>query len=214
MAMMLGLGAILAVALAAAASAAQASTQRDIVFDVLRKGEPIGTHAIAFRQEGGRLEVEVTIKLEVKVLFVTAFRYDHVNHETWQDGRLVRIVTHTDDDGDAYTVRGEAMQGAFRVSAPPPGYSTAADVIPTSWWNADTVRRGELMNSQKGELMRVKILPGPEEAVATAAGETRARRYLVTGDADLELWYDRDDRLAKIRFKGGDGTPIEYRRRD
>lgn len=207
-------GVLLAAALAASAPPAGAATPRDVAFDVFRKGEPIGTHAIAFREAGGRIEVEVTIKLEVKLLFVTVFRYDHVNHETWEGGRLVRIVTHTDDDGEAHAVRGESAAGGFRVTAPPPGYLAPADVMPTSWWNAETVRRAELLNSQKGELLRVKILAGPEEAVATAAGEVRARRYQVTGDADLELWYDRDDRLAKIRFKGGDGTPIEYRRRD
>lgn len=207
-------GLLLGTALAAFAIPALATPPRNLTFDVLRKGESIGTHAIAFREEGGRLEVEVTIKLEVKLLFVTVFRYDHVNHETWESGRLVRIVTHTDDDGAAHAVRGEAGAGGFRVNAPPPGYVTAVDVMPTSWWNAQTVRRAELLNSQKGELLRVKILPGPEEAVATAAGDVPARRYLVTGDADLELWYDRDGRLAKIRFKGGDGTPIEYRRRD
>ena len=38
--------------------------------------------------------------------------------------------------------------------------------------------------------------------------------YVVDGEAKLELWYDRDDRLAKIRFAGSDGVPIEYRRRD
>jgi len=207
-------GFLLCAALAASALPALAAPPRDVAFDVFRKGEPIGTHAIAFREAGGRLEVEVAIKLEVKLLFVTVFRYDHVNHETWEGGRLLKIVTHTDDDGAAHAVRGEAAAGGFRVTAPPPGYAAQADVIPTSWWNVETVRRSELLNSQKGELMRVKILPGPEEAVTTAKGDIPARRYQVTGDADLELWYDRDDRLAKIRFKGGDGTPIEYRRRD
>jgi hypothetical protein len=214
MAMMRNLGPVLAGGLAAASLAAEAAPPRDLAFDVLRKGERIGAHVIAFREENGRLEVEVNINLAVKVLLVTVFRYDHVNHETWENGRLVRIVTHTDDDGEAHTVRGEAEGDAFRVTAPPPGYTTGADVMPTSWWNPDTVRRAELLNSQKGELMRVKILPGPEETVVTAAGEIAARRYLVTGDADLELWYDREDRLAKIRFKGGDGAPIEYRRLD
>lgn len=207
-------GFLLGTALAASALPASAAAPRAVAFDVLRKGEPIGTHAVAFREEGGRLEVEVAIKLEVKLLFVTVFRYDHVNHETWEGGHLVRIVTHTDDDGDVHSVRGESSSGGFRLTAPPPGYLAPADVMPTSWWNVETVRRAELLNSQKGELMRVKILRGPEETVVTAAGEIPARRYQVTGDADLELWYDRDERLAKIRFRGGDGTPIEYRRRD
>ena len=77
-----------------------------ISFAVLRDGSRMGSHSLAFRQEGDELHVEVDILLEVNLAFITLFRYRHRNHEVWVDGRLAAIETETDDDGDKYWLRG------------------------------------------------------------------------------------------------------------
>lgn len=206
-------GALFAAALLFAA-AAKAEEPRDVAFDVYRKGELIGAHEIAFRRNGDDLEATIDIRLQVDVLFLPVYRYRHQNRETWRDGRLVRIETETDDNGDSFYVKGEAGPDGFRVESTAGAHVAPADVIPTSWWRPDTVRRSALLNSQRGEMMRVEITPLGEEQVETAAGAVSAQRYRVDGDAQLELWYEADGRLAKIRFAGSDGAPIEYRRRD
>ena len=30
------------------------------------------------------------------------------------------------------------------------------------------------------------------------------------GDLERELWYDNKDRLVQVKFKGGDGSTINY----
>ena len=204
----------LAAALLAAAPAQAEDAPRDLAFDVFRKGELIGSHEIAFERSGAKLEVDVNIRLEVKLLFVTVYRYEHRNREVWREGRLLSIDTRTNDNGDELFVKGALGPQGFDVDSSAGAYVAPADVISTSWWRFDTVSRNKLLNSQRGELMAVEVKPAGEEAVETAAGAVAARRYVVDGDAKLELWYDRDDRLAKIRFAGSDGAPIEYRRRD
>jgi hypothetical protein len=201
--------------LVATTSARAQDAPRELAFDVFRKGEPIGSHVIDFqRRASGELEVSVDIRLEVKLLFVTVFRYEHSNHEVWRDGDLQRIETRTNDDGEDFFVKGALRSKGFAVESSSGSYVAPRDVIPTSWWNIETLNRHELLNSQRGELMAVTITPAGEEQVQTAAGAVPARHYLVEGGAKLELWYDPDDRLAKIRFAGSDGVPIEYRRRD
>jgi hypothetical protein len=202
-------------ALFASASARAEDAPRELAFDVFRKGEPIGSHVIKFeRGASGELAVSIDIRLEVKLLFVTVFRYEHRNHEVWRDGRLQRIETRTNDDGKDFFVKGALGPQGFAVESSSGTYVAPRDVISTSWWNVETINRHELLNSQRGELMAVTIAPAGEERVETAAGAIPARHYLVEGEAKLEVWYDRDDRLAKIRFAGSDGAPIEYRRRD
>lgn len=205
---------ILAAALIAATQVRAEPAPRDLAFDVFRKGELIGNHTIDFEAKGAELEVDVDIRLVVKLLFVPVYRYEHHNRELWRDGRLLRIDSRTDDDGEAFFVKGAAGAEGFTVESSEDSYVAPADVISTSWWNVDTVNRRKLLNSQLGELMTVEVKPAGAGEVQTEAGAIPARRYVVGGDAELELWYDRDDRLAKIRFAGSDGVPIEYRRRD
>src|SRR5690606_27129350 len=109
-------GALFAAALLFAA-AAKAEEPRDVAFDVYRKGELIGAHEIAFRRNGDDLEATIDIRLQVDVLFLPVYRYRHQNRETWRDGRLVRIETETDDNGDSFYVKGEAGPDGFRVES-------------------------------------------------------------------------------------------------
>ena len=37
-----------------------------------------------------------------------------------------------------------------------------------------------------------------------------ATRYAYTGDLDNEVWYDDVGRWVKMRFKGRDGSTIDY----
>ena len=205
---------ILAAALFAATDVQAEPAPRDLAFDVFRKGELIGSHTIDFELKGSDLEVNVDIRLLVKLLFVPVYRYEHHNRELWRDGRLLRTDSRTDDDGESFFVTGVVGPDGFRVESSEGSFVAPADVISTSWWNFDTVNRRELLNSQLGGLLAVEVTPAGDGEVQTEKGALPARRYVVSGDAELELWYDRDDRLAKIRFVGSDGSPIEYRRRD
>jgi geranylgeranyl diphosphate synthase type II len=51
---------------------------------------------------------------------------------------------------------------------------------------------------------------GAREYVATERGQVPATYYRYTGDLLAELWYDDDGRWVKMRFKGRDGSMIEY----
>ena len=207
-------GLLLAVAVLLGWSGWAGAAERPLAFDIFRKGELIGSHVIAFKPEGEALEVAVDIRLLVKLLFVPVYRYEHRNRELWQGDRLLRIDSRTDDNGEELSVRGIAGPDGFKVQAGEDSYVAPLDVISTSWWNFATVKRRKLLNSQKGELMAVSVTRVGEEQVETAAGPIPATHYVVDGEAKLELWYDGEERLAKIRFAGSDGAPIEYRRRD
>ena len=46
-------------------------------------GSPIGRHGLRFTQDGARTTAEITIELQVKLAFITVYRYRHVNRELW-----------------------------------------------------------------------------------------------------------------------------------
>jgi hypothetical protein len=49
--------------------------------------------------------------------------------------------------------------------------------------------------------------------IRLASGEeTSARHYVLTGDLNLELWYDATDTWVGMRFNADDGSVISYQR--
>ena len=44
------------------------------------------------------------------------------------------------------------------------------------------------------------------------ASRPRRKRYVLSGDLDLELWYDASDAWVGMRFTVADGSVISYER--
>jgi hypothetical protein len=80
------------------AVAAQPTTT-DMKFAIMRNGEQIGTHSIALHQAGAETTVNSATSVIVKILFVTAYHYEHTSTEHWIDGHLVSLNSTTDDNG-------------------------------------------------------------------------------------------------------------------
>ncbi len=185
--------------------------KEDIAFKVFRDGDPLGHHRVGFRREAGDLHVEIDIQLEVKLAFLTVFRYRHSNREVWRDGRLVAINTETDDDGESYWLQGRATAEGFEVEGSSGRFVAPADVMPTSYWNAETVTRQRLLDTQRGRLLDVEIEPTGSEIVVVAGRTVDAQRYAMSGDLELDLWYAPDGEWAKIAFEAR-GAEVVYAR--
>ena len=88
----------------------------------------------------------------------------------------------------------------------PPGTMVA------NHWNREELS-GPMINPQGGMLLRPLVTPGPEEAVLMASGKrVAARRFNLSGDARLDLWYDRSNTWAATRFNPEDGSEVLYER--
>jgi hypothetical protein len=182
-----------------------------LAFKVSRKGDPMGTHNLSFSTESRDVVVDVAIDLKVTLLAIPVFRYTHRNRERWRDGRLIAIEAQTDEDGDKLFCRGKATAEGFAVEGSAGNRVFPADVMTTSWWNPEVTKRRELLNTQDGAALPIGVTPRGPERVPTAAGEIPAERFDIAGEVPLELWYDTDKVLARIRFKARrDGSVIDY----
>ena len=54
--------------------------------------------------------------------------------------------------------------------------------------------------------------PEPQPIHLASGAEMPAKRYVLTGDLDVELWYDVSDTWAGMRFSVDDGSVISYER--
>lgn len=189
--------------------AATAPSQGHFAFDIRRDGASIGGHRVSFRRSEGRLEVEIDIDIDVSLAFIPLFAYRHRNREIWQDGRLLALDSETDDDGRRYTVSARAEAGGLWVSGSGGDFLAPADTLPTSYWNPRTVEQMQLLDSQYGKLLAVQAQLLGEERLE---GGEAARRYRLSGDIDLDLWYSATGEWLKIAFEAR-GAAISYARR-
>ena len=202
-----GGGLLAARPLTAWAATAPAGGQLD--FEIRRDGASIGGHRVRFRRSEGRLEVDIDIGIDVSLAFIPLFSYRHRNREVWQDGRLLSLDSETDDDGRRYTVSARAEAGGLRVSGSGGDFLAPADTLPTSYWNPRTVEQTQLLDSQHGKLLAVQSRLLGEERLE---GGEPARRYRISGDLDLDLWYSATGEWLKTAFEAR-GVAVSYARR-
>lgn len=203
-----GLVAVAAMAAAAPLTAALAPA-RDIAFAILRGDAPIGHHNVSFELSGLDLIVQIAIGIEVRFAFLTLYRYQHENREVWRDGRLVALETWTNDDGTIYGVTARDTPEGLWVEGADGAFLAPPDIIPTSYWNPATVEQSRLLDTQRGRLLEVAIEPSGVDVIAAGPSNVPVRRYAVTGDLNLDLWYTEHGEWAKIAFEAR-GSAIDY----
>lgn len=164
-------------------------------FDILYKGSKLGTHVLTFDRAGSDLTVQVAADLSLRVLGLRVYRSSHRAIERWRDGKLVALQTSSDDNGTRQRVSVERGADGLVVQATGlPRYVAPANALAATHWNRGELD-GPLIDPQSGRLLHPTVVPGAVEAIPTASRATlRARRFTLTGDTRLDLFYD--DRLG------------------
>jgi hypothetical protein len=189
------------------AVAAQPTTT-DMKFAIMRKGEQIGTHSIELRQAGPETTVNSATSVLVKILFVTAYHYEHTSTEHWIDGHLVSLNSSTDDNGTKHKLELGSKGSGLLVQAD--GKSTQVDknIVPTSLWNPAIIRQSIALDSVDGKVVPITVIDDGMENI-TSPGH-RAHHFTINGHFKQEVWYDEQGRLVHAQFVGTDGSIITY----
>ena len=201
-------GALAMPAIGFARSAAAASWGQD--FAVSRDGSPIGRHGLRFTQDGARTTAEITIELQVKVAFITVYRYRHVNREIWDGDDLLSFASRTDDNGTAHRVQARRSGDRILVEGDQGTVEAPADALPTTYWHRRFLDRPQWIDTQNGRLLSCSVSSRGVERITALDREVAADRFAVAGDLQLDLWYV-GEQWVKLAFPGPDGTPIDYR---
>ena len=105
-------------------------------FDIIRKNKVIGFHEIKFNKKGENLTVETMINIEVKVLFIPAYKFTHKSKEYWIDEDFIKIDAHTDfEDEREYFIKGKVEGDQFLASGMDGDISANQNILPTNFWN-------------------------------------------------------------------------------
>lgn len=207
------IGALLAAGCCGSGVAASVDTCRDtdaLVFDVTLDGERIGAHSIHFQREAGRLVMQAMTAISVKRLLFTVYQRDYRSREEWRGDELQSVDTSLEENGTrSRQVVARTADGSVT------GLNGTSDVaFPASYWSLATVRQSRLFDTTNGRVLAVEVRDAGPETVATASGPVLGRRFAVSGELNLELWYDRTGCWLKMRYRPEDGDRrVEFTRR-
>ena len=184
-----------------------------LAFRLMRHGTPIGTHTMNFHRDGDALTVDIAVDVLVKFGPIPFVRYTHRNQETWRRDRLAGFVSQTYRNGTKMHVLARRIDAGVAVdgSGTSP-YVAPENALATTHWNSRMLR-GPMIGTQDGMLVHPAVSLEPDEWIRLASGEKiPSRHYKLSGDLNLELWYDHNDTWASMRFTVDDGSVISYER--
>jgi hypothetical protein len=183
-------------------------------FTIVRDGEPIGTHDFRFVENADGTTVDIRTDIDYRFLFLPLYRFRHASKEVWTEGKLTRLSSRTDDNGEDIRIEAHARGERLSVKGIEGEFSAGPGVLPSSLWNVDVVRAKELLSTVRGELLKSRSEFVGEEILRLNGRQVPTMRYRLTGQFARDVWYDRDSRvLVRVEFQARDGSWVEYVRK-
>ncbi len=158
----------------------------------------IGTYTNRITQNGDTVNVDTTVRIAVKLAFVTVYRLEADRSEQWRDGRLVAFSSVTEKNGKISRVAGRAEGDRFVIEGPRGRTAAPAGVWPDNPWSPAIAQADAIMGTVSGKLYEPRITNSRQETVPVQGQPIPTQHYeIVTGEPN-DLWYDASGRLVKF----------------
>jgi hypothetical protein len=189
-----------------------ASADRTWDFRVFLDDKEIGTHRFDLIERGEERQLTSTARMAVKILFVTAYTYDHHDVEQWQGDCLSGLSSTTDDNGKKYRVDVQRRDGATVVQTLEGTQRLDGCVLTFAYWNPAMLRQTRLLNSQNGEHVEVKITDAGADTIDVRGVKTPARRYELRSEKlSIDLWYSPQQQWLALESMTERGQKLIYK---
>ena len=180
-------------------------------FNVYLDDKKVGTHLFEVMGGGDRRQVQSTANFNVKVLFFSAYSYEHTNLESWAENCLLTFDANTKVNGKPTAVSGATAEAGFMVERGAEQELLPDCVMSFAYWNPAFLQQNRLINPQTGEFLDVEIEAMGTEELEVRGEQVAAERYKITGrDIDIMVWYSADDEWLGLESVVKNGRIIRY----
>mgnify|MGYP001811951864 CR=1 FL=1 len=184
---------------------------RDWNFRVFLDNKEIGYHNFSLAEDAQRKTLVTEAEFNVKLLFVTVYRYRHSNAETWDGRCLQSIDSETNANGDRFAVKGRKTADKFAVVTDDPVQIPSNCVMTFAYWDPSFLDQQYLLNSQTGQYTPVDVELLGEETLKVKGVEVAADRYrILTENAEVEVWYSKERDWVGLQSTTKEGRKIRY----
>ena len=180
-------------------------------FDVYLNEKKVGKHLFTISDVGGVKHVQSEANFKVKILFISAYRYEHSAAERWTNNCLVEFDASTNANGKRIQVSGEQTGTGFIVVSGDNPTELPECVMTFAYWNAEFLDQPRLLNPQTGEYVDVIVEKVGDEILKVRGQPVAATRFKLTAhDVDLTLWYSPNHEWLALESVAKGGHIIRY----
>lgn len=183
-------------------------------FQVFLDDKPIGHHHYTLRHTGenaAERELKTEARFDVKLLFITAYRYVHDASERWRGNCIARLHARTDDNGEPSAVDAEQQGNQVTITTLRGRDSADGCLMTYAYWNNDILKQKKLLNTQTGAVESVTIAALGDDTITVRGAPVVAQRYRVSGGKhSIELWYGADQGWLALQSTLNSGRKLRY----
>lgn len=180
-------------------------------FDVFLNDKKVGTHLFEVTDNGGQKRVQSVANFKVKILFISAYSYEHTNIESWADDCLLEFKAETAVNGKQSQVSGVSSDTGFTVQREAVRQVLPSCIMSFAYWNPAFLKQDRLLNPQTGEFLDVDVESLGSEVLSVRGQRVAAERFKVTARGiDLLLWYSTNAEWLRLESVAKGGHTIRY----
>jgi hypothetical protein len=203
-------GLLSAAALFSSSAAPAEPMAETLRFAVMREGQQIGTNTIELRRNGSETTVQMMTQVQVKIAFVTVYRFEQTETERWVGGKLMALSAVTNDNGTMHRVKATRANDRLTIEADGKTTEVAGNTIPASLWNPLLLEKTVAFNPQDGTMMPIAVTDRGVDQLVVQGRAKRTRHYVINSTFPQDVWYDDARQLVKVELKVSDGSTIRY----
>ena len=126
-------------------------------FDVYLNDKKVGKHSFTVSETDGMKRVQSQANFNVKVLFITAYQYEHSAAERWAGNCLVEFDASTNANGERIRVSGQKTSTGFLIESGESPVKLPECVMTFAYWNPEFLEQPKLLNPQTGEFVDIRV---------------------------------------------------------
>ncbi len=182
----------------------------EVNFDVIRKNKVIGNLTTKFIKENENLILHSVLDIEVKVLFIPAYKFFQETKETWRNGNFIAINGFTDfEDDREYKIDGKDENGMFIATGMDGLIKMNENIVPLNYWNKKMLKENEVFDTQKGIVREINVEKLKNENIKINNSKFKTEKFIFNASLnpkdlgpfpEYTLWYYKDE-LLKMEFQ-------------
>ena len=182
----------------------------EVNFDVIRKKKIIGNLTTKFLKKNEHLILHSILDIEVKVLFIPAYKFFQETKETWHNGDFIAIDGFTDfEDNREYKIDGKDENGMFIAKGMDGLIEMYEKIVPLNYWNKAMLDESEVFDTQKGIVREISVEKIKNEKIKINKSYYETEKFVFNASInpkdlgpfpEYTLWYYNDE-LLKMEFK-------------
>ena len=178
------------------------------VFNITWRDLNIGYSKINLTKKKNQLIFNAEVLINVNVLGINVFNYSLVNEEVWENKNLQsldsKVKIGSKDEfcrvsrtGNGFLVNGSSYIGVIK-----------GNLATTSYFTPDFLQRNVWISTQNGKPLSVKSKFLGIKKISSSLGEISVNEWAVTGDLNINLYYDKNEQWVGSKFKVGGSTAL------